>query len=370
MANDKHSSIAGYIIVALILGVITYVEFAIVEYPQDWLGRNWTLFWLIALSVVKFVMVVMYFMHLKDDDSTYTGFFSSGMFIAMATFVGMTAMFILPRALVSTQPQNVVAGAASHDVPPEILELVETDGRSRTPAQQADTPRPADRSVTITPPQANNNASTYELNLPEPIAPSTATVSETATEEAQAEADTEASTEADTPETTAAEAEESQATEAASEEAEEAEATEVAEEPAEVAAVDLTWDAEAGASVYNSNCVACHQGSGQGIPGAFPPLADHVNHMYEDGGREFLIDVVLYGMQGAIQVNGVSYNGLMQAWSHFSDADVANVLNYVVTAWNDEPAGFVPYQPSDVASQRGQGLSATDVHALRGELGF
>src|SRR5690606_12545149 len=166
MANVKNSAVAGYIIVALILGVITYVEFAIVEYPQEWLGRNWTMFWLIALSVVKFIMVVMYFMHLKGDDSTYTGFFSSGMFITMATFIALTAMFILPRAIATTQPQDVQAGRASHDVPPEIMDLVETDGFSRTPAARADSPRPADRSVRIEPPLAGNDASSYELNLP------------------------------------------------------------------------------------------------------------------------------------------------------------------------------------------------------------
>lgn len=406
MANDKHSSVAGYIIVALILGVITYVEFAIVEHPQEWLGRGWTLFWLIALSIVKFVMVVMYFMHLKDDDSTYTGFFSSGMFISLATFVGMTAMFILPRAVVSTSPENVVAGAASHHVPPEVLELVESDGRSRTPAEQADSPRPADRSVTITPPQAGNDASSYQLNLPEPLVPATpeaddaAAAADTAAEAADgattaleeaAQAVTDAvesaaEAVADTTETvvdaveyaaqTAAEAvtDTAEAAGAAAAAAVEAVTTPAAEETAAdsepVTVTALVWDREAGESVYSRNCVACHQASGQGIPGAFPPLADHANHIYEDGGREFLLDVVLFGMQGAIQVNGMNYNGLMQSWAHFSDADVANVLNYVLTAWNDDPANFVPYQPSDVAAQRDRGLSPTDVHALRGELGF
>lgn len=354
MANEKHSSVAGYIIVALILGVITYVEFAIVEYPQDWLGRNWTMFWLIALSVVKFIMVVMYFMHLKDDDSTYTGFFSSGMFITMATFVGLTAMFILPRALVSTQPQDVQAGRASHDVPPDVLALVETDGLSRTPAQRADSPPPADRSVTIAPQLAGNDASTYELNLPVPagVATEEAEAVEAADQDAQ---DAPAEGAADTSEPGDVQADaEAQAQPAAPDDQ----------------TVSLTWDAEQGASLYTMNCVACHQGSGQGIPGAFPPLAGHAGDLYAAGGDEFMIDVVLYGMQGPIQVNGTTYNGLMLPWSQFSDEEIANVLNHIVTAWSDPPAGFVPYQPADVAAHRGKGLSATDVHAQREELGL
>jgi mono/diheme cytochrome c family protein/heme/copper-type cytochrome/quinol oxidase subunit 4 len=357
MAKEKHSSVAGYIIVALILGVITYVEFAIVEHPQAWLGRNWTLFWLIALSIVKFVMVVMYFMHLKDDDSTYTGFFSSGMFIAMATFVGFTAMFILPRAVASTQPQNVRAGSASHEVPADIMALVESDGMSRTPAERADSPRPADRSVTITAPRAGNDASTYGLNLPEPV-----TVPDA---EAAAAAEAEAA-EAAAADEAVADATETETAEAAAEAEPEA-----AEEPAaDTTAVSLTWDADQGASVYTMNCVACHQGSGQGIPGAFPPLAEHAADVYAAGGEVFLVDVVLYGMQGPIQVSGTTYNGLMLAWSQFSDEELANVLNHIVTAWNDPPAGFVPYQPADIAAERGKDLSDSDVHTLRGQLGL
>ncbi len=346
MANNKHSSVAGYIIVALILGVITYVEFAIVEYPQEWLGRGWTMFWLIALSIVKFVMVVMYFMHLKDDDSTYTGFFSSGMFISMATFVGLTAMFILPRAVVSTQPQNVQAGHATHDVPDDVMALVESDGMSRAPAERADSPRPADRSVVITPPQASNDASSYELNLPAPA--------ETAATDSAAAADTGSAT-----------------TEAAEPAATDAETATTEDAPAaDTATVSLTWDTELGAATYNTNCVACHQGSGQGIPGAFPPLAGHAADVYAAGGATYLIDVVLYGLEGAVQVNGTTYNGFMPAWSQFSDDQVANVLNHVVTNWGDTPADFVPYQAADVAAERGKDLDAEDVHSIRGQLGL
>lgn len=366
MAKGKDSAVAGYIIIALILGVITYVEFAIVEYPQEWLGRNWTMFWLIALSVVKFLMVVMYFMHLKGDDSTYTGFFSSGMFITMATFIGLTAMFILPRSVAATKPDNVQAGHATHDVPPDVMELVESDGFSRTPAARADSPRPADRSVRIAPPLAGNDASTYELNLPEPL---TATDSDATTadgEDAAEAADAEAGTD-----TAAADTSSDTADTAGDAEAADAAAEETAEGPSEDAeSVSLTWDTEMGASVYNMNCVACHQGSGQGIPGAFPPLADHAAEVYAAGGETYLIDVMLYGLQGAIQVNGTTYNGLMPAWGQFSDEQVANVLNHVVTNWNEPPADFVPYQADDVAAERDKGLSAQDVHDLREQLGL
>ncbi len=427
MAKDssKHSSVASYIIVALILGVITYIEYAIVEFPQAWLGRDWTMFWLIALSVVKFIMVIMFFMHLKDDDRTYTGFFSSGMFITMATFVALTAMFILPRAVSSTAPENVAAGRAGHEVPADVIDLVETNGRSRSAAAQADSPRPADRSVTIQAPRAGNDGSTYQVTVPGAAGAAADEVAGAAADEAAADqtdgttaqtdeaagqtdeaagAEDEAAAAADDAEaeqaedaTAAGEDAQASATDTEGDEAEGAtdEATaaaaagsdqtpneEIATEqaaagqtpedaaPETEAGAAASWDPEAGARVYAANCVACHQGNGQGIPSAFPPLADHTVHVYEAGGREFLMDVVLFGMQGPIDVNGMTYNGLMPGWSHLSDDDIANVLNHIVTAWDDEPAGFEPYQASEVADQRGLGLSAADVHEMRGELGL
>ena len=98
--DKKHDhGIRPYVIVALILGVITYVEFYIVEYPVAWLGDGATLFWLMLLSVAKFLMVIMYFMHLKGDDPAYSGFFGSGMFIALGTFVAFSFLMTAPGSL-------------------------------------------------------------------------------------------------------------------------------------------------------------------------------------------------------------------------------------------------------------------------------
>ena len=93
MNRDNHGSVATYVIIALILAVITYIEFAIVEYEIAWLSRNAVMFWLILLSVVKFLLVIMFFMHLKGDDKTYSGFFTSGMIMALGTFIGLAFLF-------------------------------------------------------------------------------------------------------------------------------------------------------------------------------------------------------------------------------------------------------------------------------------
>ena len=127
-----------------------------------------------------------------------------------------------------------------------------------------------------------------------------------------------------------------------------------------------------GSQVY-AQCAGCHQQNGQGVPGAFPPLAGHVATLYDaDGGRTYLIDVLLYGLQGPIDVNGTTYNGLMPAWQQLSDDQIAAVLNHIATEWGNEDAleGFEPYGSEEVEAQRGRGLTPTDVHDLRGELGL
>ncbi len=340
--TKKHNPVATYIIVALILGVITYIEFAMVEYPQAWLGPSWTLFWLVLLSVVKFIMVIMFFMHLKEDNPTYTGFFTSGMFISMATFVALAAMFTLPHAISAN---------------------IATAGQSRGAAAVAYHPRPADRSVTFTPPSAANDAGSYELAIPDPFGAAAEEAAE-ATEAAEAQKAEAASEPAATEPTT-----EPPSAEAATEPTTEPEPQASGEAPASEAAA-VTWDVDNGNAVYGTHCVACHQATGQGIPAAFPPLANHAVDIYAAGGHEYLMDVLLFGLQGSITVNGMTYNGLMPAWQQLSDGDIADVINHILTTWDTPPDDFVPYQAADVEAQRGKGLSATDVHGLRDQLGL
>ena len=127
-----------------------------------------------------------------------------------------------------------------------------------------------------------------------------------------------------------------------------------------------------GETVYQSNCASCHQANGQGIPGAFPPLAGHVPDLLAaEGGRTYLTHVLLYGLQGQIDVEGQAYNGLMPAWAQLDDSQIASVLTYVSTAWDNEaalPEGFEPFSAEDVAAERDLGLTPSDVHAERSEV--
>jgi mono/diheme cytochrome c family protein len=84
----------------------------------------------------------------------------------------------------------------------------------------------------------------------------------------------------------------------------------------------------AGFKIYNKpTCVSCHQASGLGAPGQFPPLAgsDWVNEA--EPGR--IIRAVLNGLQGPITVKGSQFNNAMVPWNILSDQEIADVLTYV-----------------------------------------
>jgi mono/diheme cytochrome c family protein len=90
-----------------------------------------------------------------------------------------------------------------------------------------------------------------------------------------------------------------------------------------------------GQVVYNANCVACHQASGKGLPGVFPPLdgSEWVN-----GDERILANILLHGITGEITVMGQTYKGAMPPFPQLSDAELAAVLGHVRSAWSNKSA--------------------------------
>ncbi|WP_237340606.1 copper-containing nitrite reductase [Wenyingzhuangia fucanilytica] len=86
-----------------------------------------------------------------------------------------------------------------------------------------------------------------------------------------------------------------------------------------------------GKQAYMNTCFACHQAEGQGIPGAFPPLA---NSDYLNADVNRAIGIVLHGKSGEITVNGVKYNSVMTK-QHLSPSEVADVLTYIYNSWGN-----------------------------------
>lgn len=94
---------------------------------------------------------------------------------------------------------------------------------------------------------------------------------------------------------------------------------------------DLEKSMERGATVYSDFCVQCHLPNGKGIPNNFPPLAGS-NWLTEK--RTESIHAVKYGQTGEIEVNGITYNGVMTPMG-LSEQEVADVLNYVMNSWGN-----------------------------------
>lgn len=130
---------------------------------------------------------------------------------------------------------------------------------------------------------------------------------------------------------------------------------------------NFQWQA-LGERTFDNNCSGCHQRSGVGIPGGFPPLAGHAPEIFAQKGSGYLVRVLLFGLSGAIDVNGTKYNGNMPSWDQLSDQEIAAVLDHVLTTWgNDQqlPKDFKPILPAEVAAARAEQLTKEQIYALR-----
>jgi mono/diheme cytochrome c family protein len=96
------------------------------------------------------------------------------------------------------------------------------------------------------------------------------------------------------------------------------------------------------------NCMGCHTADGSGIPGKVPALRESIGHFVAmPEGREFVM-----------RVPGASNSAL-------SDAELANVLNWVLATMNasSRPVGFRPYTAEEISTHRRPAL--TDVAKAR-----
>ena len=99
----------------------------------------------------------------------------------------------------------------------------------------------------------------------------------------------------------------------------------------EVPAKSFEEQMEFGKNAYMQTCFACHQAEGQGIPNAFPPLA---NSDYLNADVDRAIGIVLNGLTGEITVNGKKYNSVMTRQMLSTD-EIANVMTYVNNSWGN-----------------------------------
>ena len=103
-----------------------------------------------------------------------------------------------------------------------------------------------------------------------------------------------------------------------------------------------------GRRYFKTNCSACHQVTGAGIPGVFPPL-DASAYVTGDN-LDRLASIMIYGLVGPIKVNGQQYNSAMAGLgATLKDEELAKIATYIRGAWSNK-AGEV--EPSVFAAMR------------------
>ena len=98
-------------------------------------------------------------------------------------------------------------------------------------------------------------------------------------------------------------------------------------------AAELT-PAQRGKKIFLANCATCHQASGQGVAGQYPPLAGSEWVM---GGTKRLGMILLKGLEGPVTVKGAQYgSAVMQPWEKtLTDQKIADVLTYIRSEWGN-----------------------------------
>jgi cytochrome c oxidase subunit 2 len=110
---------------------------------------------------------------------------------------------------------------------------------------------------------------------------------------------------------------------------------EVAAAPAPAAAAPAAA-ASSGEKIYNTQCAACHQANGQGMPPTFPSLI---------GSK------IANGPADAHALHTLKGKNLMPPFAHLSDEDIAAALTYQRTSWGNTGG---PVTAAQVAAQRGK----------------
>ena len=108
---------------------------------------------------------------------------------------------------------------------------------------------------------------------------------------------------------------------------------------------DLKASIERGKEVYDVHCITCHMEKGEGLEGAFPPLAK-ADYLMADKPRS--IKQIIQGATGEMTVNGKTYSGEMPAVD-LTDEQVSDVLNYVRNSWGNKGGAVTP---AEVKAQR------------------
>lgn len=96
-----------------------------------------------------------------------------------------------------------------------------------------------------------------------------------------------------------------------------------------------------GKALYTGNCASCHQATGKGLPGVFPPLD---GSEWVQGEPRVLVNILLHGITGEIEVAGTTYKGMMPSFKQLGDAELAAIASTIRSEWSNKAAAITPEQ--------------------------
>ncbi len=108
---------------------------------------------------------------------------------------------------------------------------------------------------------------------------------------------------------------------------------------------------KAGEQLFAGTCSVCHQATGQGLAGVFPPLAKS-DLLAATPSR--ITTIITHGLTGKVTVNGTEYNSVMPPMAQLTDDEVANIATYVLNSWGN-PGGHVTKE--DAAKARAEAVT-------------
>jgi mono/diheme cytochrome c family protein/glucose/arabinose dehydrogenase len=88
-----------------------------------------------------------------------------------------------------------------------------------------------------------------------------------------------------------------------------------------------------GQAIYEALCLNCHQASGQGLTGVYPPLA---KSEWVAGDAQTLIRITMHGLAGPTKVQGKEYGLVPMPPMGLDDQQIADVLTYVRSAFGNK----------------------------------
>lgn len=94
-----------------------------------------------------------------------------------------------------------------------------------------------------------------------------------------------------------------------------------------------------GKAVYSQFCLTCHQADGSGVPNMNPPLT---GTKWVLGSKTVLIQQVLKGSQGKVEIDGDFFHNSMPPQPHLTDQQIADVLSYVRNSFGNKASIVTP----------------------------